>query len=93
MSQKVVIISKQTYPNKDQLQAVLLGIGLFIRDLQLSCFTESEEMTGPGYIAESCMVAEDNDSITKVIESINELFVSPPRYVYLYNLIVQVLTN
>jgi len=52
-----------------QLQELLLGIALFIRDLEFSCFVDPTETTLPDQLADSCMEPSDAESIGGIVES------------------------
>ena len=56
---------------KNQLQEILLGVGLFIRDHEFVCFSDHEETPVPAYLADSCMAASDADPINRVLEMIS----------------------
>ena len=60
-------LSKQKHLNKNQLQELLLGIGLYLRDHELACFTEFEETPVPKVLAKRKMVAEDINTMNRVI--------------------------
>lgn len=80
-------LSNQT-TSKNQLQALLLGVGLFLRDHELACFTNHEEVPVPGYIADSGMAASDADSINRVLQSISNAIHNDLGYVHLYNWVI-----
>ena len=71
LAQRTNGLSKQTV-FKSHLQGLLLGIGLFLRDHELACFTDYEETPVPYYLAKSCMAASDADSINQMMQSISE---------------------
>lgn len=73
-------ISKQKSSNKNQLQALLLGVGLYLWDLDFVCFTDYEETPVPDYLAQSKMVAGDADCIEEILRSLLDI-VLDPRYV------------
>ena len=56
-------MSKQKSSNKNQLQELLLGAGICIRDHDLACFTDYEDTPVPDYLVSSKMAARDVDSI------------------------------
>ena len=85
-------MSRQS-PNKNQLQELLLGLGIFLRDVHLACFTDHEETPVPDYIANSCMVAADLDTASEVLKSLSDFLNNDPGYVLLYNLAVKMLTS
>ena len=63
-------LSNQIPLNKNQLQELLLGVALFLRDLEFACFTNTEETSIPPYLVNSCMEATDVDSIGRVVDII-----------------------
>jgi len=54
--------------NKNQLQELLLGIGLILRDLEFARFVDADETPMPEYLANSCMEPTDIDSIATVLQ-------------------------
>lgn len=64
-------LTTQMHPNKQQLQQLLLGIGLLLRDLEFSCFTDTCETPIPGFLMESCMDKDDTEAIGTTL---NKLF-------------------
>jgi len=56
--------------NKNQVQELLLGVALFLRDLELCCFVDHDEVHVPGYIANSCIQADDLGSIANVVDTL-----------------------
>jgi hypothetical protein len=71
--------------NKNQLQELLLGVGLYLRDLELACFTDHDETPVPEYLVKSCMAADDVDPIIRVMELISDVLTKDSRLVSLYN--------
>jgi len=69
LASKVSGLSNQVHTNKIQLQELLLGIGLFLRDLEFSCFMDPTETTLPDQLADSCMEASDAESIGEIVEN------------------------
>ena len=65
-------LSNQIHFNKNQLQELLLRIALFLRDLELSCFADHEEVSMPDHIANSCMEAADIDAMTRVLQTLSK---------------------
>ena len=88
---KVTGLAKQPSFNKNALQALLLGIGLFLRDLEFTCF--EEETLIPEYLAQSCMLLADVDSITKDLKLVYEVLGDDLGYVLLHNRVGQKLIN
>jgi len=66
---------------KNKLQEILLGVGLFIRDHELVCFSDHEENPVPLYLADSCMAASDVDSINRVMQLISDAVHKDSGYV------------
>ena len=69
LASKVSGLSNQIPVNKNQLQELLLGIALYLRDLEYSCFVDSSEITVPDYINNSYMEPTDAQSIARIVES------------------------
>lgn len=86
-------LAKQPSSNKNALQALLLGIGLFLRDLEFACFANQEETPIPEYLAQSCMLPDDVDSITKNLKLVYEFLEDDLGYVLLHNRVGQKLIN
>jgi hypothetical protein len=64
-------MATQLHLNKNQLQQLLLGIGLLLRDLEFCCFTDTGESPIPSFLVESCMEKEDIEAIATTL---NKLF-------------------
>ena len=58
--------------NKNQLQELLLGVALVLRDLEFSCFVDHNETPVPGYIIESCMEPDDVEAITALMKILSD---------------------
>ena len=80
LTQKTSGLSSQTV-SKNQLQGLLLGTGLLIRDLELACFTDHGEIPVPDYLVDSCMAPSDTDSITQVLKAISNILHNNMEYV------------
>jgi hypothetical protein len=65
-------LSSQIPINKNQLQELLLGAALVLRDLEFCCFTDHDEIHVPSYIVNGCMRPSDIDSIAEVVEAISK---------------------
>ena len=63
----------QIHLNKIQLQQLLLGIGLLIRDLQFCCFTNQSETALPEFLLESCMAKEDALAIGAILDKLSKI--------------------
>ena len=83
--------------SKSQLQSLLLGAGLFLRDLEYSCFSDHEEITIPNYLVNTLMTPKDADPVTKLLQSIHDVMVGNDgddnEYVHISNWIAQMLTR
>ena len=49
----------------------MLGVGLYIRDLELARFTDHEETAVPDYIFDSNMIPDDLEEIERVLQLIS----------------------
>ena len=65
---KIVAMSKQKSLNKNQLQELLLGISICLRDHDLSSITDHEETPVPDYLVSSKMVRKDATSIKAALD-------------------------
>jgi hypothetical protein len=72
LNQEASNLSKRSSSNKNTLQELLLGVGLCLRDHELVCFADHNEAPVPGYLADSCMIAADVDSITEALQLISD---------------------
>lgn len=81
-TQKVLGLSKQRSLNKNLLQELLLGVGLYIRDLQLACFTDHEEISIPDYLANTNMATNDVDPINRILQLITDAINHSSGYVF-----------
>jgi hypothetical protein len=62
-------LSNQIPVNKNQLQELLLGIALILRDLEFSCFMDPDRAI-PDYLTNSCMAPTDAESIAKIVDTL-----------------------
>lgn len=83
LSRKVTGLGKDPSSNKNALQALLLGVGLFLRDHELACFEDAKATPIPKYLANSCMTASDVDPITREIRLIHDFIEFDLEYVFL----------
>jgi len=74
-------LSKQRYLNKNQLQELLLGVGLYIRDLELSKYTDHEETPVPGYLSKSKMAISDVELIERMLQQLFDALKNGSGYV------------
>ena len=73
LASKASNLANEVPLNKNQLQELLLGVGLVLRDIEISCFVEAEGTSIPAYLVNSCMEATDLDSIGNVVEAISRV--------------------
>lgn len=71
MIQKASGLSKQEFLNKNQLQELLLGVGLYLRDHEIACFVDEEDTSVPEYLVNSKMAVNDVDSISRVLQMLS----------------------
>ena len=71
LNSKAFGLSKQASFNKNQVQELLLGIGLALRDLEFANFVEDyDETPVPAYIVNSSMLAKDLSELEKAMETV-----------------------
>lgn len=70
---QVTGIATQIHFNKNQLQQLLLGFGLLLRDLEFCLFTDTDETPIPSFLANSCMVKEDALVIKATLDKLYKL--------------------
>jgi len=75
-------LSNQIPLNKNQVQELLLGIALLLRDLEFCCFVDHDEVHVPDYIANSCMKPDDLGSISKVLDTLLRAIQDQIKWVY-----------
>ena len=56
--------------NKNQVQELLLGVALFLRDLEFACFVDHDRVHVPDYIVNSCMQSDDLGPIANVVDTL-----------------------
>jgi len=71
LDSKASALTNQPYLNKNQLQALLLGLALILRDLELSCFVDQNETSVPEHLVNSCMKPDDIGSVASILETIS----------------------
>jgi hypothetical protein len=71
LDQKASGLSKQRSLNKNQLQELLLGVGLCLRDHQLSNFADPDTPL-PDFLINSKMTIEDGESITRILQLLSD---------------------
>ena len=64
---QVSLLPSQVHLHKNQLQQLLLGLALTLRDHEIACFSE-EDTPLPKFLAESCMEAADLGDIGDILE-------------------------
>lgn len=87
LTRKASALSKQKKKalNKNQLQQLLLGIGLYLRDIEITCFTDLEEESFPDYLVGSKIIAGDSDSLKRILELLSDVVNQGSRYVLFKN--------
>ena len=68
LSSKASGLCNQIPLNKNQVQELLLGVALFLRDLEFCCFVNHNEVHIPDYVANSCMETDDLGSISNIVD-------------------------
>jgi len=59
--------------HKNHFLELLLGIGLYLRDINLACSADHEETPVPGYMEKSAMKLEDSGILLGVIKSLSKV--------------------
>jgi hypothetical protein len=70
LKKKIAVLAKQESLNKNQLQELLLGIGLLIRDIDLSLYTDHHRII-PDEVVESCLVEGDVVPLFAIMKSLS----------------------
>jgi hypothetical protein len=70
LKKKIAILAKQVSLNKNKLQELLLGIGLLIRDIDLSQYTDHHRII-PDDVVESCLVEGDVVPLFAIMKSLS----------------------
>ena len=70
LKKKIAVLAKQVSLNKNQLQELLLGIGLLIRDIDLSQYTNDHRII-PDEVVESCLVEGDVVPLFAIMKSLS----------------------
>lgn len=74
LNSQVSGLHKQNSLNKNQIQELLLGIGLALRDLEFVNFVEDYEETPiPGYLISSSLAAEDLSELEEAMDKIRKV--------------------
>ena len=73
-------MAKKKALNKNQLQELLLGVGLCLRDYELS-FTDQSETTLPDFLANSKMNGDDGIPIGRILQLLVDALHHEPGYV------------
>jgi hypothetical protein len=81
LNKRVSALSKQKTLNKNQLQGLLLGIGILIRDIEISQL--SDPGTIPNGIVDCCLLPEDVNPLFKVMKAFSAAVNRGLRYVCL----------
>ena len=67
-------LHKRKSLNKNQIQELLLGIGLALRDLEFVNFVEDyDETPVPAYLISSTLAAEDLSELEKAMDTIQKV--------------------
>ena len=66
-------LTRQSRLNKNQLQQLLLGAGLLIRDLEFSCFTNVDETPMPPFVLHGCMEEKDAEAVERTLDAMLEI--------------------
>jgi hypothetical protein len=81
LNKRVSALSRQKTLNKNQLQGLLLGIGILIRDIEISQFSDSG--TIPNGIVDCCLLPEDVNPLFNVMKALSAAVTRGLRYVCL----------
>ena len=74
LNSKATGLHKQTPINKNQIQELLLGIGLSLRDLDFANFLDDyDEVLVPPYLISSRLLAEDLQELEKVMNTVQKV--------------------
>lgn len=60
------------FPHKNHFLDILLGIGLYLRDINLACSADHEESPVPDYMEDSFMELKDTGVILGVLKSLSK---------------------
>ena len=80
LNKRVSSLSQPTSLNKNQLQELLLGIGLLIRDIELSLYPYAG--TVPDGIEGSCLLPQDVNPLFKVMKLLSAAINYGMRYAF-----------
>jgi hypothetical protein len=73
LNSKAIGLSKQSSFNKNQVQELLLGIGLTLRDLEFANFLEDYNVIPvPAYLVDSKLLATDLPEVGKAMDAIHK---------------------
>lgn len=74
LNSKASGLQKQKTLNKNQIQELLLGIGLALRDLYFANFIEDYDKSQvPAYFLTSKMVKEDHSELQKAVNTVQKV--------------------
>jgi hypothetical protein len=74
LNSKSSALHKQKSLNKNQIQGLLLGIGLALRDLEFVNFVDDyEETPVPAYLIKSTLAAKDLSELEKAMRTVQEV--------------------
>ena len=86
-------LTRQSCLNKNQLQQLLLGAGLLIRDLQFLCFTNVDEKPMPHFVLHGCMEEKDAEAVKKILDAMLEIVCNHSERVNLLTPLLQKLIS
>lgn len=69
---QISALPTQVHLHKNQLQQLLLGLALTLRDFEIACFSEDQTPL-PQFLAKSCMKAADIGEIGDILESLFQI--------------------
>lgn len=72
MDKETSALSEEKSLNKNQIQELLLGMGLYLRDYEFACFADVNEIVLPGFVAASEMKASDDTTINRILRSFSD---------------------
>jgi len=72
LNQKTSSLSRQRSLNKNQLQEVLLRVSLYLRDIELACFTDHDGTPVPDYLINSKMASSNVYSTNRVLQLLSD---------------------
>ena len=89
MDRQVSGLSKQVYLHKNQLQELLLGLALAIRDARLACITDHEETPLPPFLLESHLDEDDLQKVGALVDAIFQVIDDHIKWVGFSNCVIK----